>query len=35
VERSNKSLYGVAAAVWSKDITRAPAIADGVRAGTV
>src|SRR3979411_586635 len=35
VERANKSLYGLAAAVWTKDITKAHAIADNVRAGTV
>jgi len=35
VERANKTLYGLAAAVWTKDITKAHAIADGVRAGTV
>jgi len=35
VERANKSLYGLAAAVWTQDITKAHAIADGVRAGTV
>jgi aldehyde dehydrogenase (NAD+) len=35
VERANKSLYGLAAAVWTSDITKAHAIADGVRAGTV
>jgi aldehyde dehydrogenase (NAD+) len=35
VTRANKSLYGLAAAVWTKDITKAHAIADGVRAGTV
>jgi aldehyde dehydrogenase (NAD+) len=35
VERANKSLYGLAAAVWTTDITKAHAIADGVRAGTV
>jgi len=35
VDRANKSLYGLAAAVWTKDITKAHAIADGVRAGTV
>src|SRR5207237_2521018 len=34
VERANKSLYGLAAAVWTKDITKAHAIADKVRAGT-
>jgi len=35
VERSNKTMYGLAAAVWTKDITKAHAIADSVRAGTV
>jgi len=35
VERANKTLYGLAAAVWTKDITKAHAIADSVRAGTV
>jgi aldehyde dehydrogenase (NAD+) len=35
VERANKSMYGLAAAVWTKDITKAHAIADRVRAGTV
>ncbi|MGB2666995.1 MAG: aldehyde dehydrogenase family protein, partial [Candidatus Acidiferrum sp.] len=35
VERANKSLYGLAAAVWTQDIKKAHAIADGVRAGTV
>src|ERR1700752_4062879 len=35
VERANKSMYGLAAAVWTKDITKAHAIADSVRAGTV
>jgi aldehyde dehydrogenase (NAD+) len=34
-ERANKSMYGLAAAVWTKDITKAHAIADSVRAGTV
>src|SRR4029077_16584397 len=34
-ERANRSLYRLAAAVWTKDITKAHAIADGVRAGTV
>jgi len=33
--RANKSAYGLAAAVWTKDITKAHAIADSVRAGTV
>ena len=35
IERSNKNMYGLAAAVWTKDIGKAHAIADGVRAGTV
>jgi aldehyde dehydrogenase (NAD+) len=35
IERANKTLYGLAAAVWTKDISKAHAIADGVRAGTV
>jgi aldehyde dehydrogenase (NAD+) len=34
-ERANKSMYGLAAAVWTKDISKAHAIADSVRAGTV
>jgi aldehyde dehydrogenase (NAD+) len=35
VERSNRSEYGLAAAVWTRDIGKAHAIADRVRAGTV
>ena len=35
VDRANKNIYGLAAAVWTQDITKAHAIADGVRAGTV
>jgi aldehyde dehydrogenase (NAD+) len=35
VTRANKSLYGLAAAVWTRDISKAHAIADSVRAGTV
>jgi aldehyde dehydrogenase (NAD+) len=35
VDRANKNMYGLAAAVWTKDITKAHAIADSVRAGTV
>jgi aldehyde dehydrogenase (NAD+) len=35
VDRANKNMYGLAAAVWTKDITKAHAIADCVRAGTV
>jgi aldehyde dehydrogenase (NAD+) len=35
VERSNQTNYGLAAAVWTRDISKAHAIANGVRAGTV
>jgi aldehyde dehydrogenase (NAD+) len=35
VQRANRTTYGLAAAVWTKDITKAHAIADSVRAGTV
>jgi aldehyde dehydrogenase (NAD+) len=35
VERSNLTEYGLAAAVWTRDISKAHAIANGVRAGTV
>src|SRR5262250_855992 len=35
VQRANKTLYGLAAAVWTRDIGKAHAIANGVRAGTV
>jgi aldehyde dehydrogenase (NAD+) len=35
VRRANKTLYGLAAAVWTRDIGRAHAIANRVRAGTV
>jgi aldehyde dehydrogenase (NAD+) len=35
VERANKTMYGLAAAVWTKDIGKATAIANSVRAGTV
>ena len=35
VERSNQTTYGLAAAVWTRDIGKAHAIANGVRAGTV
>src|SRR5260370_1564335 len=34
-ERANKSMYGLAAAVWTEAISKAHAIADSVRAGTV
>ncbi|MGB7444551.1 MAG: aldehyde dehydrogenase family protein [Coleofasciculaceae cyanobacterium] len=35
VQRANNTIYGLAAAVWTKDITKAHAIANSVRAGTV
>ena len=35
VERANRTTYGLAAAVWTKDIKKAHAIADSVRAGTI
>jgi aldehyde dehydrogenase (NAD+) len=35
IERANKTMYGLAAAVWTQDITKAHAIANSVRAGTV
>jgi aldehyde dehydrogenase (NAD+) len=35
VTRANTTDYGLAAAVWTRDITKAHAIADRVRAGTV
>ncbi|MBZ5528335.1 MAG: aldehyde dehydrogenase family protein [Acidobacteriia bacterium] len=35
IERGNKSIYGLAAGVWTKDITKAHAIANSLRAGTV
>jgi aldehyde dehydrogenase (NAD+) len=35
VERANKTIYGLAAAVWTRDISKAHAIANSVRAGTV
>lgn len=35
VARANKTFYGLAAAVWTKDISKAHAIANSVRAGTV
>jgi aldehyde dehydrogenase (NAD+) len=35
VERSNRSEYGLAAAVWTRDIGKAYAVANSVRAGTV
>jgi aldehyde dehydrogenase (NAD+) len=35
VERANKTIYGLAAGVWTRDIGKAHAIAEGIRAGTV
>jgi aldehyde dehydrogenase (NAD+) len=35
IERGNRTMYGLAAAVWTKDITKATTIANGLRAGTV
>jgi aldehyde dehydrogenase (NAD+) len=35
VDRANKTLYGLAAAVWTRDISKAHAVANSVRAGTV
>ena len=35
VARANRTEYGLAAAVWTRDIKKAHAVADSVRAGTV
>lgn len=35
VQRANRSMYGLAAAVWTKDIEKAMKISQSVRAGTV
>jgi aldehyde dehydrogenase (NAD+) len=35
VARANRTTYGLAAAVWTSDIKKALAVANGVRAGTV
>lgn len=35
VDRANRTTYGLAAAVWTRDIKKAHAIANNVRAGTV
>jgi aldehyde dehydrogenase (NAD+) len=35
VQRANRTEYGLAAAVWTRDIKKAHSIADSVRAGTV
>ncbi len=35
VDRANKTMYGLAAGVWTRDIGKAHVIANRVRAGTV
>ena len=35
IERANSTFYGLAAAVWTKDVAKAHRIANSVRAGTV
>ena len=35
IDRANKTVYGLAAGVWTRDIGKALAIANNVRAGTV
>jgi aldehyde dehydrogenase (NAD+) len=35
VQRANRTEYGLAAAVWTRDIKKAHSIADSIRAGTV
>jgi aldehyde dehydrogenase (NAD+) len=35
VRRANNTTYGLAAAVWTNDITKAHAVANKLRAGTV
>ena len=35
VRRANTDPYGLAAAVWTRDIEKARAVANNVRAGTV
>ena len=35
IDRGNATEYGLAAAVWTRDIGKAHAIADGIRAGTL
>jgi aldehyde dehydrogenase (NAD+) len=35
IERANKTMYGLAAAVWTQDVNKAHHVANNVRAGTV
>ena len=35
IQRGNKTMYGLAAAVWTRDIGKAHSIAREIRAGTV
>ena len=35
IRRGNKSMYGLAAAVWTRDIKKSLAVAHGLKAGTV
>ena len=35
IERANRTKYGLAGAVWTRDMKKALAVANGVRAGTV
>jgi len=35
IERANRTMYGLAAAVWTRDISKALKVANGIRAGTV
>jgi len=35
IERANRTTYGLAAAVWTRDVAKAHQVAHSVRAGTV
>jgi aldehyde dehydrogenase (NAD+) len=35
IERANDTVYGLSAGVWTRDIRKATAVANGIRAGTV